>query len=216
MTETLEKVQVVVDDRERPSGVVPELEKLGRVVVKIEHLSLGDYCIDGAVLIERKTAADFAQSLMDGRLFGQAVRMATSSLRPAYILEGSSAEWSGLGVSRESLQGALVSLMLIFDVPVFRSSDPAESARLIFYVGSQLVRLRDPGYAPYRQAKAKRKKTRQLRILQSLPGVGADRAKKLLERFTTVRACFTASPTELSEVEGIGSKTAGAIDQVIN
>ena len=72
MTETLEKVQVVVDDRERPSGVVPELEKLGRVVVKIEHLSLGDYCIDGAVLIERKTAADFAQSLIDGRLFGQA------------------------------------------------------------------------------------------------------------------------------------------------
>src|SRR5580704_19226105 len=216
VTETLEKVQVVVDDRERPSGVVPELEKLGRVVVKIEHLSLGDYCIDGAVLIERKTAADFAQSLIDGRLFGQAVRMATSSLRPAYILEGSSAEWSGLGVSREALQGALVTLMLIFDVPVFRSSDPAESARLIYYIGSQLVRLRDPGHVPYRQAKAKRKKTRQLRILQSLPGVGADRAKKLLERFGTVRACLTATPGELSEVDGIGSKTAAAIDQVIN
>ena len=57
MIETLENVQIVVDDRERPSGLVPELEKLSRVVVKIEHLSLGDYCIDGAVLIERKTAA---------------------------------------------------------------------------------------------------------------------------------------------------------------
>jgi len=106
--------------------------------------------------------------------------------------------------------------MLIFDLPVFRSSDPTESARLILFIGSQLARLRDPGYAPYRQAKAKRKKTRQLRILQSLPGVGADRAKKLLERFRTVRACFMASPAELSEVEGIGSKTAAAIDQVIN
>ena len=140
------------------------------------------------MLIERKSAADFAQSLMDGRLFGQAVRMATSSLRPAYILEGSSAEWSGLGVSRESLQGALVTLMLIFDVPVFRSADPAESARLILYIGSQLVRLRDSEYVPYRQAKAKRKKTQQLRVLQSLPGVGPDRAKRLLERFGTVRA----------------------------
>jgi DNA excision repair protein ERCC-4 len=109
-----------------------------------------------------------------------------------------------------------VTLMLIFDVPVFRSSDPAESARLIYYIGSQLVRLRDPGHVPYRQAKAKRKKTRQLRILQSLPGVGADRAKKLLERFGTVRACLTASPAELSEVEGIGSKTATAIDQVVS
>jgi DNA excision repair protein ERCC-4 len=211
-----EKVQIVVDDRERPSGVIEELEKADGIVVKIEHLSVGDYCVDGAVLIERKTAADFVQSLIDGRLFGQAGRMVSAPLRPAYIIEGTSAEWAGLGVSREALQGALVTLMLIFDVPVFRSSDPAESARLIFYIGSQLVRLRDPGYAPYRQAKAKRKKTRQLRILQSLPGVGADRARKLLERFRTVRACFNASPTEWSEVEGIGPKTAAAIDQVIN
>jgi ERCC4-type nuclease len=120
-------------------GVVLELEKLGKIVVKIEHLSLGDYCIDGAVLIERKTAADFAQSLIDGQPSGQAGRMAASSMRPAYILGGSSAEWFGLGVSREALQGALVTLMLIFDVPVFRSSDPAESARLILYIGSQLV-----------------------------------------------------------------------------
>jgi DNA excision repair protein ERCC-4 len=215
-SKTNEKVQIVVDDRERPSGVIEELEKALAVVVKLEHLPVGDYCVDGAVLIERKTAADFAQSLIDGRLFGQAGRMSSSALRPAYIVEGTSAEWAGLGVSREALQGALVTLMLIFDVPVFRSSDPAESARLIFYIGSQLIRQRDPGYAPYRQAKAKRKKTRQLRILQSLPGVGADRAKKLLERFKTVRACLTASPTELSEVEGIGSKTAAAIDQVIN
>ena len=33
--------------------------------------------------------------------------------------------------------------MLIFYVPVFRSSDPAESALLIFQTGSQLVCLRD-------------------------------------------------------------------------
>ena len=214
--ENYQTVQIVVDDRERPSGVVAELEKAGKAIVKVEHLSVGDYCVDGAVLIERKTAADFAQSLMDGRLFSQAWRMSSSPFRPAYIIEGTTPEWASLGVSREALQGALVTLTLIFDVPVFRSTAPAETARLIYYIGSQLVRLRDPGYAPYRQAKAKRKKTRQLRVLQSLPGIGADRAKKLLERFGTVRACFTATPAKLLEVEGIGSKTAAAIDQVIN
>jgi DNA excision repair protein ERCC-4 len=214
--ENYQTVQIVVDDRERPSGMVAELEKTGKAIVRVEHLSIGDYCVDGAVLIERKTAADFAQSLMDGRLFSQAGRMSSSPFRPAYIIEGTSAEWSVLRVSREALQGALVTLMLIFDVPVFRSAELAETARLIYYIGSQLVRLRDPGYTPYRQAKAKRKKTRQLRVLQSLPGIGTDRAKKLLERFGTVRACITATPAELSEVEGIGSKTAAAIDQVIN
>jgi DNA excision repair protein ERCC-4 len=216
MSQVKDNIQIAVDDRERPSGVVAELEKLSGVVVNVAHLTAGDYCIDEAVLIERKTAADFAQSLIDGRLFGQAGRMASSPLRSAYIVEGSSAEWAGLGVSREALQGALITLMLIFDIPVFRSADPAESARLILYVGSQLVRLRDPEYLPYRQAKAKRKKTRQLRILQSVPGIGPDRAKRLLERFGTVRACFGASTSELMEVEGIGPKTAATIDQVIN
>jgi ERCC4-type nuclease len=108
VTEAMENIEIVVDDRERPSGIVPELEKLGRVIVKIEHLAVGDYCVDGAVLIERKTAADFGQSLIDGRLFAQAGRIAKSHLRPAYIVEGTSAEWAGLGVSRESLQGALL------------------------------------------------------------------------------------------------------------
>jgi DNA excision repair protein ERCC-4 len=149
-------------------------------------------------------------------LFGQAKLMTTTPLRAAYILEGSSAEWIGVGVSREAMQGALVTLMLIFDIPVFRSSAPAESARLIFYIGSQLARLRDPEHVPYRQAKAKRKKSRQLRLLQSLPGVGPDRAKGLLEHFKTVRACFSASRSKLMEVEGIGPKTAAAIDHVIN
>jgi ERCC4-type nuclease len=97
-----------------------------------------------------------------------------------------------------------------------RSVGPPGSARLILYIGCQLVRLRNPDYFPYRQAKGKRKKTRQLRILQSLPGVGPDRASQLLERFGTVRACFGASSTELQEVEGIGPKTAAAIEQVIN
>jgi DNA excision repair protein ERCC-4 len=216
MSEITENIQVVVDDRERPFEVVAELKRSDRVVVQIEHLLVGDYCIDGAVLIERKTAADFAQSLIDGRLFAQAGRMANAHLRPAYIIEGTSAEWSGLGVSQESLQGALVTLMLVFDLPVFRSSDPAESARLILYIGSQLVRLRDPGHVPYRQGKAKRKKSRQLRVLQGLPGVGPDRARRLLERFRTVRACFGASTAQLIEVQGIGAKTAAAIEQLIN
>ena len=61
---------------------------LGHRPASIERLALGDYCVDGAVLIEGKTAAGFAQSLVDGRLFGQAGRMPTSRFLPAYIVEG--------------------------------------------------------------------------------------------------------------------------------
>jgi ERCC4-type nuclease len=53
-------------------------------------------------------------------------------------------------------------------------------------------------------------------VLQGLPGIGPDCAKGLLERFKTVRACFSASAAELMEVDGIGPKTAATIDHVIN
>lgn len=206
----------MIDDRERASQVVKELEKFNETQLKIERLVLGDYCVDGAVLIERKSAADFASSLADGRMFSQASRMAISPLRPAYIVEGTGSEWQQLGVSRAALQGALITLTLVFDIPVLRSAGAAESARLIIYIGRQLLRLKNHEPVPYRQAKAKRKKTRQLRILGSLPGIGPDRSRRLLQRFGTVRACLAASPNELLEVKGIGPKTVSAISEVIN
>ena len=179
--------------------------------MRIGRLVVGDYRVEESVLIERKTTSDFALSLVTGRLFEQAARMERSDLRPAYILEGQSADWTALGVRREALQGALITLMVIFDIPVLRAVDAAETARLILYAGQQLARLRDPHYTPSRQAKAKRKRTRQLRLLQSLPGVGSERARLLLDHFGSIRACFEAQMDELQKIDGIGPRTAQAI-----
>ena len=79
-----------------------------------------------------------------------------------------------------------------------------------------MIRLRVGGDRVYRQVKAKRKVTRQRRILQSLPGVGPERARRLLERFGSVAGCINASAEELSSVEGIGNKTAGAIKSTVS
>lgn len=208
-------VVLVADDRERASGIPGLLEQMPDVELRVERLALGDYRVEGSVLIERKSAGDFAQSLVDGRLFGQAARLADSPDRPAFIIQGTPKDWSGLGVRREALQGALVTLMLIFDIPVLRAANADEAARLILYAGRQLARLRDPNHAPYHQAKAKRKRTRQLRLLQTLPGVGSERAKLLLERFGSIRACLEAPVEELQKIDGIGPKIAGAIREII-
>jgi DNA excision repair protein ERCC-4 len=205
------RILLIADDRETVSGIPDLLAKMPEVNLGIERLVAGDYRVEEAVLIERKTASDFAQSLITGRLFEQAARMGRSMLRPAYILEGKSADWSALGVRREALQGALITLTLVFDIPVLRAVDAAETARLIFYAGQQLARLRDPNHAPNRSAKVKRKRSRQLRLLQTLPGVGSERAKLLLEHFGSIRSCFEAGADELQKIEGIGPKTAQAI-----
>ena len=52
-------------------------------------------------------------------------------------------------------------------------------------------------------------------IIESLPNIGPVTAKKLLEKFGTVKAVLNASSDELQEVEGIGLKTAKNLVKVI-
>jgi len=210
------QLQIVVDDRERDEALLQCLQEREGIALTRERLSLGDYCVDGTVLFERKTAADFARSLIDGRLFSQASRLLQATERPAYILQGDGDAWRNTGVRREALQGALITLMLIFDLPVFRANDSEETARVIVYAGRQLIRLRIGGDRVYRLTKAKRKTTRQRRILQSLPGIGPERARALLEHFGSVEAFILASSAELSAVDGIGTKTAEAIRNTVS
>ena len=51
----------------------------------------------------------------------------------------------------------------------------------------------------------------QLFILQGLPGIGPEKAKRLLETFGSVNAVFQADADALQGVSGIGEKTANAI-----
>ena len=206
---------IVADDRERASGIIDQLKEIAGIEVHVERLSLGDFVVCGQIVFERKRADDFAASLIDGRLFSQAARLVKQSLRGACILEGTREDWARLGVRREALQGALISLSLIFDLPVFRSSGPAETARLLVYASRQFSRLSRAEPAYLRIGKAKRLQTRRLRLLQSLPRVGPDRARDLLQHFGNVRACLLATIDELLEVPGIGQKTAEAIQETI-
>jgi ERCC4-type nuclease len=78
-----------------------------------------------------------------------------------------------------------------------------------------LIRARSDGLIPLRQIKAKRHSTRQRRVLQALPGVGPDRAKRLLAHFGSVRACLSADAEALAEIDGIGPATARRIVQAV-
>ena len=203
-------VDIVADDRERASGVIEILCGIPAVSVRIERLAAGDYLADRRILFERKTLQDFAVSIVDGRLFKQMPALLKSKFKAVLILEGSGKDAMALGVRREALQGALISISLILGLPVMRSLAPEGTARLIVYAARQLQSVEKagfqrPGYRP------KGKKGRQLYILQGLPGVGHERAIRLLEKFGSVEAIMSASREELLTVEGVGAKTADRI-----
>ena len=208
-------INIIADDREQKSDVIQALSEIEGVNISIRRLSIGDYKIDNRVIVERKTLKDFAISIVDGRLFKQAIRLNNSHLKGVLILEGSAKDTTDLGVTREAMQGALITISLILGIPVLRAIDVAETAKLMVYMARQTQHMANsgiqrPGYRP------KNKRKRQLYILQGLPGIGYERATRLLDTFGSVEGVVSASSEELQVVEGIGEKIAEKIKWAVS
>jgi ERCC4-type nuclease len=190
--------------------VIASLLQIKDVDVSIQRLPIGDYQIDKGLIVERKTIKDFAVSIIDGRLFKQMIRLVNSTSTGVLILEGGSGDLTAIGMTREALQGALITISIILGIPVLRSNAPSETAKLIVYIGRQIDSLdgrgvHRSGYRP------KSKHKRQLFILQGLPGIGPERAERLLDRFGSVEAAISADSDELQSVDGIGKNVAKKI-----
>jgi DNA excision repair protein ERCC-4 len=204
---------LLADHRESRSGVVEALQKFEGWQVTYQQLPTGDYLND-AFIFERKTLIDFANSLLDGRLFQQAIRMANDSRQSILILEGVGSDLARVSLRRAQLQGALIRLSLSLGVVVLRSKNPVETANLIRYVVQQQeVSMRRPVHV--RQERVGRKKQFQLRLLQKFPGIGAQKAQSLLEHFDSLEAVFSATEAELASIHGIGYRTARNIRSLL-
>ena len=62
----------------------------------------------GEIIVERKTLADFARSVVDARLFRQTAAIARSPCRGVLVIEADGSDLADTGLSRESMQGALI------------------------------------------------------------------------------------------------------------
>src|SRR5688572_21618489 len=107
-------VHVRVDHREKVSGVPEHLAALPNVTVAFDNLEVGDYWVGDQLIFERKTMRDFAESIIDTRLFTQATQLMQRRERVVFMLEGGLSDWGEITMRRESLQGAIISLTLIF------------------------------------------------------------------------------------------------------
>ena len=206
---------IVADDRERKSDVIELLLEIENVEVDIRRLSMGDYQIGKRVIIERKTLKDFAVSVIDGRLFKQMIYLANSKFEGALILEGTSSDSIEIGVTREAMQGALINVSLIMGIPVLRSKNPVETAKLLVFIARQIESITNGGVQRHGY-QPKGIRYRQRYILQGLPKVGRERADRLLDRFGSVEAVVSASIDDLQTVDGIGKNIAEKIKWAVS
>ncbi|MFN0316779.1 MAG: ERCC4 domain-containing protein [Burkholderiales bacterium] len=203
-------LHIVADDREASSGVIDVLMRDPQCVVRVTRMRLGDYQVGGRLLFERKTLRDLAESIVDGRFLSQARRLAANPIRPVILLEGTARDLAGSGMTREAIQGALISATVVFGIPLLRSLDPEESAKLMLFAARQ-AHAGVVGALPRAGFRPKSKRGLQMHILQGLPSIGPARARRLIERFETIESVVSASAGELDKVQGIGPAIARKI-----
>jgi ERCC4-type nuclease len=210
---------LLVDHRESRSELAGRLTADPAWSVDFAQLDIGDYLIDDRILIERKSLVDLAASIKDGRLFRQASRLAAvlqqSSRRGiarngALLIEGSAADLRDSKMTGASLRAALATVALFLGIPVLRSTTAAESEQLLKSIANQGETMANGGL-PRMGVRPKGKRGLQLHLLQGLPGVGPERAARLLDHFGNVRAVMTADAAELGSVRGIGPTGARKI-----
>lgn len=79
--------RLIVDSRESTSGLIQLLTERGAEVV-LEELECGDYILADGIAVERKTAEDFAGSIIDRRLFVQIALLKDAYERVYVLVEG--------------------------------------------------------------------------------------------------------------------------------
>ncbi len=210
---TVNQPQVYVDHRESKSGVVRELSNLG-VDIKTSTLTVADYQVSSEVAVERKSAQDFAGSIIDKRLYKQARELVENFNKPLLIVEGENL-YSG-GLHPNAIRGALASLAVDFSIPIIPTRSPEDTAAMIYRLAIREQEKNTKEIPLRTERKPLSLQEHQIFIIESLPNVGPVTARKLLEKFKTVQNVINASEQELTEVEGIGKIIAQKIREVIN
>jgi len=203
---------VSVDSRER--GMAKRLESMGIGVI-LKNLEVADYVISDRVAIERKTANDFVDSLVDGKrnLFAQIKDLSRTYERAILILEGR--DLYARQIHPNAIRGALISIAVDFGVSVIPTEDEDETVSMIALIARREQEER--GGAPLIHGKKTHRtlSEQQEYLVSSISGVGKTVAQNLLLHFGSVERVFRASEDELKDVDLVGPKTAERIREVV-
>jgi Fanconi anemia group M protein len=209
-----DQLRILADVRELKSGVLRHLEARG-VLLKTAKLEVADYVISDEMAVERKSAADFSASLIDGNrnLFSQLVELSRAYKKPALIVEGQ--EEIGGQINPNSIKGALLSIEMDLKVSVFYTKNEEETALLLKMMAKKEQTDEKKNINLHGKKPAKTTSEQQEYVLSSISGVGPAAAHLLLCEFGSLANIFNAPEEELCKIKGIGKKTAQRIRSVM-
>lgn len=204
--------RLIVDSRESTSGLIELLTERGAEVV-MEELDCADYILAEGIAVERKTAEDFAGSIMDRRLFVQIGMLKDAYERVYIVVEGDPFDTQS-AISPDAIIGAMSYISVIERIPVISTGNALHTAEMLLTM--QRHAIEGLGYeVPLRASKPKTRETQAQFLIEGLPSVGPTAAKKLLKHFGSAIAVFSATPEQLKKIPGVGPKTIQTIREVL-
>ena len=204
-------MELLIDNRESIKERV-QTETLD-INITFANLSLGDYLFklkdEDIVVIERKTIADYAASIKDGRHREQKARLLSnfSINKIIYLVEGdiskNNTSYNYNKVSRETIISSMVNTMLRDNINVFHTKDTAETI-LFLQILYKKIAKQGKGFLKktysYQDTLIKTvtvKKNKniskvicQTMMFNNIPCVSLVTAKRLLNYFKTIKKCI--------------------------
>ncbi len=201
-------IKITCDFRERHSGI-PKLLEDNKIDITFSSLTEGDYIINDQIIVERKTAEDFIQSIIDNRLFEQCSKLKKVSRRTLILIEGNPYKTEHK-IDARAIKGAILSILTAWQIPVIYSQNVDNSVELMLMLGMQS--LKDNVHIRiYKGYKPKKIKSQRLRFLQGIPSTGPAIAARLMDYFGNIKSIVNTSADELRKIKGIGKNKAKKI-----
>lgn len=160
---------------------------------EICNLEIGDI-VDGGLCIERKEISDFISSILDRRVFNQAINMNKNYPNHCIILVVgdlnriqdkiffSKKAWGKFNVNMNMIRGAVASLYMKYHVPVLFCSTKAHFLDIV----NRLIEKNKEGdkdLVVFDTVMGKQKANPKLQVLLNVEGIGEVKAKKILEYY---------------------------------
>ncbi|AFU59305.1 MAG: ERCC4 domain-containing protein [Nitrososphaera sp.] len=220
--------RIVVDEREKNSGI-PELLKNAGAVIDFAQLKVGDYIVSPETAVERKTVRDLISSIYDGRLFVQCSDLVKHYQKPLLVVQGNIAELTEIPEDAEDMDvkklaermplayDALATVATEFRIPIIHTPSADQTAQLLVtLVNKSLQEGKATGPLLRKIKKENPVYIQQLSVLSSVPGVGEKLAARMLEKFHTPKRALNASVAELATIPGFGLARAERVRKVLD
>jgi len=199
---------IIADTREIASGIPRSLSQKG-IEVRVQRLEVGDYVLSREIAIERKTEADFIQSIFDKRLFAQVSALRANFASPIMVLEKCTEPLRE--IDPIAYRGARLYVSVQNRIPILCTEDAMDTVETLFAI-AQIIRPKlSKEFSWYSKRRSPSPAKRQRTVLETVPGIGHHLAHTLLKHFGSLQAVFNATPLDLMNVPGIGHTRAEKI-----